>query len=189
MFDKGNGDSDDGFQQQLCLAVSFIQTFHQDKLELWVKGFVEESITAYSSSTDSTSCSKGIKERVVTGLRGIEDPALDQLFAQAEGPKLMHKWLQYCSSALNPTGDTKNKQRLAQQLGITAATTGAEASATFKSLAQKKLAEYQVQNAQDFKTQIDTTAEMIAEYYDTTLKPFAEPDKRSSLPAVSNPAR
>lgn len=85
-FSRLSGDTN--FEHVVTLAVTFLQNFHSDKSDQWCEGFVRESMEAYSSrasTASSLSCSKGIKERVATGLRGI-DSELDQLFAQAEGP-------------------------------------------------------------------------------------------------------
>ncbi|MCX7342552.1 MAG: ankyrin repeat domain-containing protein, partial [Proteobacteria bacterium] len=71
-------------QPLLQLVISFMLKVHPSSLQQWIKGFIEESITAYINSTTGTSCTKGIKERIATGLRGI-DPELDGLFAKPEG--------------------------------------------------------------------------------------------------------
>ncbi|MCX7343283.1 MAG: ankyrin repeat domain-containing protein, partial [Proteobacteria bacterium] len=70
-------ESDVDYEHKLSVAITFIQTFHEDKMEHWVNGFVLESIEAYKNSSNSTSCSKGILERIATGFRGI-NPELDK---------------------------------------------------------------------------------------------------------------
>lgn len=72
--------SDLSYEQELSITITFIQTFHISKMEQWIHGFVGESITAYANR-NNRSCNKGIKERVATGLRGI-DTEIDELFAQ-----------------------------------------------------------------------------------------------------------
>jgi len=68
------------------LTLSFLHTFHQAKLGIWIVGFLGESVAVGS-------CTPGAMERIATGLRGINDDELDRIFAQAEGPQLFRIFL------------------------------------------------------------------------------------------------
>lgn len=68
-----------------CLR--FLETLEDPNVfPLWLKGFIGESI-------QMNSCRQGAIERCVTGLRGIGDNELDDLFKQAEGPHLARIFL------------------------------------------------------------------------------------------------
>ena len=63
-------------QRELCQVYAFVRHFHPAQLQLWAKQFIGESITAYEDagrpSGNAASCTKGITERIVIGLRGID---------------------------------------------------------------------------------------------------------------------
>lgn len=62
-------------------VIVYLKNFDSSHIEIWIKGFIEESINA-------NSCTAGALERIVTGLRGISDPEISNIFAEAEGPQL-----------------------------------------------------------------------------------------------------
>ena len=68
----------------------FLQTYHPDKVDIWMRGFVDESINAFSSKP--LSCILGIDQRIVTGLRGI-DPELDAIFMPPENVLLIKSFI------------------------------------------------------------------------------------------------
>ena len=70
-------------------TLTYLQnTHHSDStaMNIWIQGFLGESISMHS-------CNPGVVERCVTGLRGINDPKLALIFAQAEGPQLARQFL------------------------------------------------------------------------------------------------
>ena len=164
--------SDEDYEEKLGIVVTFVQTFHPDKIEQWVAGFVNESITAYANRDNPTSCSKGIRERTATGLRGI-DTELDKFFAQVEAPILMKNWLKAWNLL-----ELKNEatQELATQLkskGITKSSSSADAAHAFKELAKEQLAIHGMQDRLEILAEIDIYAEaMLEENYDKELKSF-----------------
>ncbi len=161
-------------QPLLQLVISFILKVHPSSLQQWIKGFIEESITAYIDSTSGTSCTKGIKERIATGLRGI-DHELDGLFAQPEGRLLFGNWLKTWNLS-----DVKDgtKPELARQLigkGVTAESSPEDAAKAFREIANEELKEQGLTSNADSKAEIEIYAESMVEVnYDIMLKPFVE---------------
>ena len=169
--------SDLSYEQELSLTVTFIQTFHVSKMEQWIHGFVGESITAYANRSNPTGCSKGTKERVATGLRGI-DLELDKLFAQVEGPVLMRNWLKTWN--LIHIND-EAKQNLARQLidkGVNGKSSMDDVIKVFLEIVNKQLDEYGVRENPCSIAEMEAYSDMIQDNYETLLKPFVE---KSSL--------
>ncbi len=159
-------------QQVLQLVISFIHKFYPDNLQLWVKGFIEESIVAYINSINKISCSKGVKERSITGLRGI-DSELDSIFAPAEGKLLFVIWLKTWN--LNDVKD-EIKPTLAKQLiskGINGESSADDAAKIFREIANEELQKQGLGSDENSKAEIDAYAEFMVEAnYDAMLKPF-----------------
>ncbi|MBA4310854.1 MAG: hypothetical protein C0425_11045, partial [Chlorobiaceae bacterium] len=78
---------DEAAHFHLQKVLTFLDTLSPHAFDLWFKGFMDESITAYINSQHKLSCAKGIQERILTGLRGV-DPGLGQIFKHAEAPLL-----------------------------------------------------------------------------------------------------
>ncbi len=159
-------------QQVLQLVISFIHKFYPDNLQLWVKGFIEESIVAYINSINKISCSKGVKERSITDLRGI-DSELDSIFAPAEGKLLFVNWLKTWNLS-----DVKDeiKHELAQQLiskSINGESSAEDVAKVFGEVANEELQKQGLSNSNESKAEIDAYAEFMVEAnYDEMLKPF-----------------
>ncbi|MBX9804424.1 MAG: hypothetical protein K2Y18_01575 [Alphaproteobacteria bacterium] len=124
--------SDQDFEESLCLTVTFIQNFCPDCMEMWIHGFINESITAYTSSEDGTSCGRGIRERVATGLRNV-DKELDALFMQVEGPKLVQTFL----NQWNPAGKARETARVLMLHGLTLEHTAEQAVGIFEAMLER----------------------------------------------------
>ncbi|MEI6188677.1 MAG: hypothetical protein WCP46_09380, partial [Alphaproteobacteria bacterium] len=142
--------SDSNYEHKLSVAITFIQTFHEDKMEHWINGFILESIEAYKNSSNSTSCSKGILERIATGFRGI-NPELDKLFAQAEAPLLVRNWLKIWDL---PNINDEIKQDLVKQLkakGINCDSGAADAANAFREIANEELQKQGIADNTDSK--------------------------------------
>ncbi len=75
--------NDTSYEQTIALAVTFLQSLHPTKIDLWLDGFLGESMEAYKGSKDLTSCKKGIGERATIGMRCVDDD-FTKLFAGAE---------------------------------------------------------------------------------------------------------
>ncbi len=76
--------NDTNYEQTIALAVTFLQSLHPTKIDLWLDGFLGESMEAYKGSKNPTSCTKGIGERATIGMRCVDDD-FTKLFAGAEG--------------------------------------------------------------------------------------------------------
>lgn len=91
-------------------VIIYLNQFYPSHIEVWIKGFIEESVQA-------NSCHAGALERVVTGLRGIADIEINELFSKAEGPQLFRIFLK---EGLNIFGiEPKyqaNQKRLIEQI-------------------------------------------------------------------------
>ncbi len=160
--------SDNDYEQQLSVVVTFVQTQHKDKMEQWIFGFVNESITAYVNSINSTSCSKGIRERASTGLRGI-DPILDRLFAQAEGPLLMRNWLKKWNLKEINDETKQDLVRLLKERGINGKSDVGEVANAFREIAKDELILHDVQDNEVLHAEIEIYADsMFEEYYCTS---------------------
>jgi len=168
--------NDTDYEQVICTAVSFLQQFHPESVDIWLDGFLTESITAYGNNGES--CSKGIRERVATGMRTI-DTELDTIFAQAEGPALANKFI----GSLN-LNDTKRCEAITKELielGLTINSTAAEASGIFERYMRKSLTSYGVR-IEDYAKQLQTMKELVAEEggFETYIKPILQKMDASS---------
>lgn len=161
-FFKLAGDND--YEQQLCLAMTFLQQEHPNSLGLWIRGFVEESINAYSAG-DRTSCVKGIKERIATGLRGI-DKTLDALFAQAEGSVFIKN---FYIPLWNIDANISQVTQLLKDGGLTVGHTASETAEIFKQIFTNQLLEYR-QSPDSFSDEMTYLAEMIEGGYEQIQK-------------------
>lgn len=161
--------ADVSYEQELRIAVTFIKNFHPDKIEHWIQGFVGESINAYANRNNPTSCSKGIKERVATGLRGI-DSELDKLFAQVEGPLLMSNWLKMWNiTAVEDSVKITLSKQLTKK-GINHESSTDMVVKAFKEIAQERLKEYRIENNQISLSEIEIYADLINDTYEEYLK-------------------
>lgn len=164
--------SDTTYHHQLRLAVTFMQTYHPEHFGRWIVGFVDESATAYDSRRNTTSCSKGIDERLWTAMRGIDQP-LDACFAQVEGPRLITAWLRTWN--LHDELDNAKCKRLAQQLqevGVNDSSTAEDAGYAFLGIAHWQLENHGLQGHKDLTTSIEVYAwDMVEPHYDRVLRP------------------
>jgi hypothetical protein len=146
-------------------------------METWIQGFLTESVVMHS-------CNPGALERVVTGLRGINDPELDQIFAQAEAPQLINIFLKstfnlfYDENDSDPTARERakrNSQKLALELVKREVNEGSEPGTI-----QDKLMEYAMDvirtidqtNPERYKEEVLVIVEIVTDNYDTHLKGY-----------------
>ncbi|MEI8320484.1 MAG: hypothetical protein WCG05_00520 [Alphaproteobacteria bacterium] len=176
-------------QRELCQVYAFVRHFHPARLQLWAKQFIGESITAYG--VNAASCTKGITERIVIGLRGI-DPELDKLFGQAEGPASMTILLAQSNFRESAKHATWMAKKLVE-LGATPQTTPEEMGQLYKAFLEKTLKEYGLEHNKTFEGQADAFAELIEgdlDDADSHLKPalaaeFAKMKPRKKAPPVA----
>lgn len=146
-------------------------------LNIWIQGFLSESIVMHS-------CNPGALERVVTGLRGLGDSQLDSIFGQAEGPHLARAFLRGTMNIFYTDSDSNAKRRaesnarslatvLVESFGANTNTTEGDILGYISRYAADAITSYGVQLSL-YEADIAAIAEMIADNYDTHLRPFVQ---------------
>jgi hypothetical protein len=168
------GMSDENFRV-LGLALQFLHTHHPHALGMWVQGFLAESIAV-------NSCRAGAMERIITGLRGVEDVELQQIFAQAEGPNLARIFLTGTFNIYFSPGDERsvatarqNATHLALVLvdaGVDANTPVEEVTRHLGEYARRRVAEYGVRVEGRQAQEIDNVVETVGDGYEDYLLPY-----------------
>jgi hypothetical protein len=160
--------SDVEYQQVISTTVSFLQKFHPESIDLWLDGFLTESMNAYRNGGES--CSKGIKERVASGMRTI-DPELNMLFSQAEGPVLAKAFM--AGLKLNDSERCKVITKELIERGLTISSNAAEAAEVFVQYMSESLASYGVSVA-DYTSQLQTMKNLVGEQggFETYIQPI-----------------
>ncbi|HQS83499.1 MAG: hypothetical protein B7Y25_01115 [Alphaproteobacteria bacterium 16-39-46] len=151
-----SGISGDEDKLILCQAYDFVSTFHPDHVNLWINQFIGESITAYKSRTNPTSCIKGIRERALTGLRHI-DPELDIIFAEPEAIGFMKAF----SKNANPRENPQGLARQLLELGARKSTSPKEANRLFKEKFESLLVSSNLQAHPLFRGQPELSGGLI----------------------------
>jgi hypothetical protein len=168
------GMSDENFRV-LGLALQFLHTHHPHALGMWIQGFLAESIAV-------NSCREGAMERIITGLRGVEDPELQQIFAQAEGPNLARIFLTGTFNIYYSSNDERsmatarhNATHLAEVLvdaGVDADTTVEDVTQRLGEYARRRVAEYGVRVEDRQAQEIDRVVETVGDGYEDYLLPY-----------------
>ena len=162
-----SGDSQD--LADLQYVYSFMRLRHPDQLDVWLSGFITESLTAYDTG-DTTSCRKGIRERAISGLRGIGDTKLDELFRQAEGPKALKTF--FAGIKLNDAAYImKTLSEKLKTLGVNAETPPDKTAGTFAFYLRQQVESWGVALTDDIKKQIGFYAESFQDNYEKMIKP------------------
>ncbi len=143
-------------QRLMAIVYTFLKEFHPDRVNLWKTQFIRESEEAYRGRSNAASCVRGIRERILTGLRGI-DPELDLTFAQVEGRHLMRAR----AATANPRAYPQALARQLLELGVRPTTPVAEAATRFKADFEEKLKIYGLEADTEFKDQAGMLAELI----------------------------
>jgi hypothetical protein len=151
-----------------------IQTPQNRVFEIWMNGFLSESIAV-------NSCNPGALERVVTGLRGIGDTQLDELFGRSEGPHLANAFLKGTFNIFYEIGDAtsreraeRNAERLASILvsrGATLESTEGDVERILIDYAEEAILQYGVEITR-YRDDIRVIMQTIADAYDTHLRSF-----------------
>jgi hypothetical protein len=172
---------DNRSQNTLIRVWYFLHQNCPEKIDTWLNGFLGESVMMHS-------CNPGVAERVVTGLRGIEDPELDAIFAQAEGPFLARMFLNNAfnfalaststySTTINREIELQSKRAkalaeyLVFQRGINLASSMEDIKLGIQSFAE---AGVEGCNARltAFQSTIDVVVDLAVDMYDECVKPF-----------------
>jgi hypothetical protein len=160
--------------RSLGLALQFITSFHSDAVGMWLHGFLGESIAV-------DSCHAGAVERIVTGLRGIEDPELQEIFRQAEGPNLARLFLIGTFNVYYSEHDEdavargrQNAAQLAVELvrhGITLESTEDEVKQRLLQYAREAVNSYRAGLDRVLADSIDTVVMTVVDGYEDYLLP------------------
>lgn len=182
----------DHMSQQLLVRVWFY--LHERNvawLDTWLHGFLGEAVAV-------NSCSPGVAERIVTGLRGLGDTELDAIFAQAEGPLLARMFLNNAfnfalantmlpptmhtaRSLANESRDVALQRRRAMDLatflvetgGITTTSSMEQVTAALRRYAEDGVRGFHV-NPTQFAQLIEVVVELAVDSYDDCLRSFVE---------------
>ncbi len=159
----------------LGLTLNFLsdERFPPSAARVWIQGFLVESIVVHS-------CNPGAMERIVTGLRGVDDPELNRIFTAAEGPNLARIFLMgtfniYYSEhdAASRASARRNAMNLARELltrGVTAESSDVQAGEALTAYAMEAMAGYGVGDS--FAEEVRRTVETVTDMYDEFLQPF-----------------
>jgi hypothetical protein len=160
----------------LSYVFSYLDTFYRSKIDLWMNSFITESLEAKNG--DGTSCQKGIRERIITGLRVLDDCELNAIFAGPEAHEMMKRfWV-----SLNFHDSAENAQRLANNLkespyGVKRHSRTETAATAFRRYvvdyiqSQGLSEDYTDRNTGDnYPEQINTMVDLFSDYYEEKIK-------------------
>jgi 5'(3')-deoxyribonucleotidase len=151
--------------RKLNLIFAYLDRHHPDRIHLWMKGFIGESIVAYKNKDDPTSCSNGIDERSETGLRGI-DPKIDALFVPAEGEVLVKIFFRNLNFKEKPQG-------VAEELikrKINLESTVHDVREAYQAFLEEELEKMKVK-VSDHRVIVDALLESLENMYEEIIKP------------------
>ncbi|MDP3372458.1 MAG: ankyrin repeat domain-containing protein [Candidatus Paracaedibacteraceae bacterium] len=137
-----------------------------DPFDLWMNGFIAESITAYRNRNNTLSCSKGIDERMWTGLRGI-DPALDCIFGKAEAELLIRNFF----ATLNIERRYQVAASKLMTRGITENSTRDDALIAYRGFLEHEISLHNV-TTDIWEENIQAILDVIEDIYDDKIKPY-----------------
>lgn len=162
----------------LELTYKYLSYYHPVSCKsTWLMGFLGEAV-------QQQSCNPGVVERIITGLRGINDPALDQYFKIAEGPALARAFLSngmniIYSSESDPSYLSKlqRAERLVQDLmdkyPLCPTSTPAEVSQYLQRHMSAVIESYGV-SLEGFRLSIEAVAEALMDAYEEFLLPHIQ---------------
>ncbi len=177
-FPTAGWESDTAAQTVLDLSYvfSYLDTFYRSKIDLWMNSFITESLEAKNG--DGTSCQRGIRERIITGLRDLNDHELNTIFAEPEAHEMIKRfWV-----SLNFHDSAENAQRLANNLkespyGVKRHSRTETAATAFRRyvvdyIQSQGLSEgYTDRNTGDnYPEQINVMVDLFSDYYEEKIK-------------------
>ena len=157
----------------LGLTLQYLDSQHPDAFGLWIQGFLAESVAM-------NSCQAGAMERILTGLRGVSDGELRQIFTQAEGPHLARLFLStfniypVSSDARSVTQTQSNARTLAEVLynaGVRENTEEEQIAQALVEYAQRRIAECGVSVA-PLREDIERVVETVCDGYEEYIRPI-----------------
>jgi len=155
-----------GAQTLLSKVYTFVQTYHGDKMDAYLAGFVGESVTAYGNRQNAGSCAKGVEERIVIALRGID---FDDLFGSPEAQGLAKIFMTSCNFVHDPRWMV---QKL-MELGVTSKTEVEDAKEKFQTYGAEYMKALYLDAAkmQEYVSQVKDMAGVIEDFYEENLQP------------------
>eukprot|EP01036_Dinobryon_divergens_P027288 gene27288-36030_t len=183
-----------------AVTLEFLQLLPADKTNIWIQGFLSESIVERSCNPVSfLKCSclsvskflalfgmcvlQGALERVVTGLRGVGDSQLDAIFAQAEAPHLANIFLTGTFNIYGSSSDERSAIRAssnARSLARALVQRGAVLESTPETLTQL-LREYAMEhiaslgeNPAGYMDRINAVTEAVMDSFETHVQSYFE---------------
>jgi len=159
----------------LALVYTFVLHQHPDQMDVFLQGFVTESMTAYQGSGIPTSCPKGITERLFTGLRGMDAP-LDALFQAPETLLTAKTFIAQCNFGKSDENLQWMVKKL-QALNVTDQTSAEDAVEIFKAYAVGHLKSLSLtpKDQKEFLAQLEAMADVLEEFYEDKIKPHMTP--------------
>lgn len=168
-------DMGDANMRVLGLALQFLRLYHPGATGMWIQGFIGESVAV-------NSCHAGAMERIITGLRGLDDPELQHIFRRAEGPNLARIFLSGTFNIYQGSGDERgaanarhNATHLATELVrrfITATSTEDEVREALGQYAAEGVASYGVEITTIMRGNIDAVVQTVLDGYEDCLLPY-----------------
>lgn len=155
---------DKSYEKDLTLILSFLTKLHPESMGIWVQGFVGESIVAYKNSKNKSSCTKGIRERLGTGLRGV-NKELDILFKKAEGGSLFLLYIKLW----NPISNGEKVIEMLKEGGLSSSDSGKKAANIFMKLFKEE-ANINGLSIDSYKDELEIIADSIEDNFDDLKK-------------------
>ncbi|HQS83413.1 MAG: hypothetical protein B7Y25_00620 [Alphaproteobacteria bacterium 16-39-46] len=156
-----------GPESQDCLrrCLTFVTKLHPDTLNVYMNGFITESITAYLGRNNPESCAKGVSERALTGLRGT-DESLEVFFHKAEALQSAKAFFAMCNFGYSEEKNHWMVKKLLE-LGITVETLPREAAQRFGEYANAHIRSLNLQeNESEYLGQVVAIVSSIEDFYD-----------------------
>lgn len=151
-------------------VLSFLHMFHVGSFEIWVIGFLGEAVLVHS-------CVAGALERAVTGLRGIDDEELNDIFRQAEGPQLLRIFLKEGLNIFDQQEKSRsesNCRRLVEELtplGLRSDTRAEDFQGMLERYCRGVVEGYGL-DYEENEREVKAVTEIITDCYESHVQPF-----------------
>ncbi|MBS0185008.1 MAG: hypothetical protein JSS34_01430 [Proteobacteria bacterium] len=170
-------------QNSLQKIHTFLERFYPDKIDMWMRGFIMDSLNAYA---DHTSCSEGVAERPFTALGGI-DPEIDAVLRRPFAIQSAKFFIAQCNfRETNERGEEENKQWVIRNLrnaGITKESTSIEAALAFRQFGTSQIQSLNLgaQKQRWFLEQIELFSDLLESSFEDEFKPHMRSALRDQI--------
>lgn len=186
--DKLTGGINSNSKEHLIYVYTFLHYFYHDDISensnivnhdtklIWIRGFLDESVLAHS-------CNPGVSGRIITGLRGLNNEFLNDIFFQVEGLKLLDFFISRLFNVYHYNNNelTNEKRECISNIvnycvnnGISSSSSEDDIKSTLNKYA-KELTEREFNNhsaiMRAFQEKIDVYVEALVDYWDDFIKP------------------